>query len=119
MADELLAMGYDQGMREYDAAAAEVNARALKARADGDPVALAAAGRDLARIAVEREAFHRIACEQANAQAVAPQANEYGLSDAEVDAARATGVTDEEYARGKVEMQRAGRFSWQNGMGRG
>src|ERR1700722_2544831 len=106
MADDFLIEAWQQRVNDLISDQATLNAHLVRARADGDHKTAADAieGLNEADVRLQRLQQQRARYETQIAQQ--PAANKFGLTPDEQDAARVTGVSEEQYASGKVELMR-------------
>lgn len=110
---------YSAAMGQYQSQLIDAQAQFAKADLDGDEVSAMHASQDMARIRREAAEYAQMAREDAAAIASAPREHPNGLTPEMQEAARISGVTDDEYARGFENAVSKRRFTWQNGMGDG
>ena len=114
MPDNFRARVFNQAVGGLQADLQAAGAEFQKCELAGDAENAAAWLTEMANIRARVTETYRIANEEVAAQASRPAPNKYGLTDEQVDAAKTTGVSEEEYARGVRELaarKRQGMYS--------
>ena len=101
MADNFRARVFNQAMGGFQADLMAASAEFQKAELAGDAETAAAWSSEMANIEVRATAYRQMAERAVAAQASQPAPNKYGLSDDQVEAAKACGVDEKTYAEGK------------------
>jgi hypothetical protein len=110
MRRESVAFSYEQILRDkyerHQAEVAEANAELERARLQEDDYSTRAAADRLNQLNLERRSMDEIANNfTASQQQAHVAASRYGLSAAEAEIAKISGISDEQYARNKSKME--------------
>jgi phage I-like protein len=91
-------------MSDYDLAMREEELNIQRAEANGDTFAARTASQNLAGLRVQRSEY--VAMSHAHAASLRPETNaeRFGLSAAEAEHAKISGVTEQEYAKNKSKL---------------
>ena len=104
---------YRESMSDYDLAMQEEDLNIQRAEANGDTEAARTASQALAALRVQKNEYIAMSQQHAASLRDAPQGSQWGLSAAESEAAKISGISEQEYSKNKsklADMRRRGEY---------